>query len=168
MDNITNFFTSFGNMLSNPFGVRNVVHLKDDFVDNKKKNKNDNTFEIVKYIDNKELFSYYYDYDYGVKVGYITNKYVPDMKDVGCFTIMINSQLPGGPNGIFNLARSNRNNPGQVNKLVSSMGGANDSIDIEWNPMESPLIILKHRFSRNIVIYENKLRLGYDIRVLHP
>lgn len=142
---------------------------------------NETTFELVRYITEKEMHSYDYydDYNVGtslkryrdlmytVNIGYITSKYVTNIKDTGCMMIMISSQIPEGPNAIFCLARSDKNKQGDINTLVSSAGKCGDKIDIMWNPMEYPCILLKHNFTKKQTLKEDtKLRLGYNIKVI--
>jgi hypothetical protein len=139
------------------------------FSNSKTNQNNDTSFEIVKYVTEKNM----YDYDYtssprfSIHIGYITSKYVPNIKDTGCYIIMINSQINDGPNAIFCLSRSDKTKKGIINTLVNSDGKVGDRLEIIWNPMEHPCILLKHNFSKKQILKEDtKLRFGYDIRVI--
>lgn len=132
------------------------------------------SFELVKYVTEKEMYTYndnnyINDFSYTIIIGYITSKYVPNIKDTGCHTIMINSQISGGPNAVFCLARSDKTKKGEINTLVSSVGKIGDKLEIVWNPMEHPCVLLKHNFSKKQVLKDDtKLKFGYDISFISP
>lgn len=145
-----------------------------------KQNNTENTFEIVKYVTEKEMYTRDYSYYdnsllnktfdslyYTINIGYISSKYVQNIKDTGCFIIMISSQISEGPNAIFCLSRSDKSKSGDINPLVSSNGKCGDKLDITWNPMEHPCILLKHNFIKKQVLKEDtKLRVGYNVKVV--
>jgi hypothetical protein len=142
------------------------------FTSSKTNENNDKSFELVKYVTEKDLYTYNYDMrdsSYTMTIGYITSKYIPNIKDTGCYIIMVNSQINEGPNGIFCLSRSDKTKKGIVNPLVISHGKADDKLEIVWNPMEYPCVLLKHNFiKKHILKDETKLRFGYDIRFINP
>lgn len=133
------------------------------------------TFEIVKYVTENDMYTRDHTilnktFDslyYTINIGYITTKYVQNIKDTGCFIIMISSQISEGPNAIFCLSRSDKSKSGDINTLVSSLGKCGDKLDIMWNPMEHPCILLKHNFIKKQILKEDtKLRLGYNVRII--
>jgi hypothetical protein len=146
--------------------------IPNPFVSSKSNESNDKSFELVKYVTEKDLYTYNYDMrdlSYTMTIGYITSKYVANIKDTGCYTIMINSQISEGPNGIFCLSLSDKSKKGIVNTLVSSYGKADDRLEVIWNPMEHPCVLLKHNFTKKHILKdETKLRFGYDIRFISP
>lgn len=73
--------------------------------------------------------------------GYITNK----IKDYGSYILIVNSCKQGGPNAIFCISRSDVLQPGNINILTESHGINNDSIELEWNPGEYPLLKYKYK-----------------------
>lgn len=160
-------FTPFSNIT-----LPNLPTIPNPFVSSSKKDETSKTFEVVKYITEKEMYNFdynssYKEYMYSIDIGYITSKYFP-IKDTGCYTIMIESQMTEGPNAIFNLARSDKSKPGMIQTMVSSHGKSNDSIELKWNPMEYPLIVLKHNFSKKQILQDDtKLRFGYNVKVIY-
>jgi len=166
-------------MSFSPFGNLTLPSISNPFVS--KQNNTENIFEIVKYVTEQEMYtrdcSYYDDnslnktFDslyYTMNIGYISSKYVQNIKDTGCFIIMISSQIPDGPNAVFCLSRSDKSKSGDVTPLVSSTGKCGDKLDIRWNPMEHPCLLLKHNFIKKQILKEDtKLRLGYNIKVLY-
>lgn len=150
--------------------------IPNPFAGSKTNENNDKSFELVKYVNEKEMYERDYsssftfrDLSYTITIGYISTKYVPNIKDTGCYTIMINSQINEGPNGIFCLSRSDKTKKGNVNVLTSSDGKVGDKLEVVWNPMEHPCILLKHNFSKKQILKDDtKLRFGYDIRVISP
>lgn len=150
----------------------NIPTIPNPFGSSKSNESNDKSFELVKYVTEKDIYTYNYDMkdsSYTMTIGYITSKYVHNIKDIGCYIIMINSQLREGPNGIFCLSRSDKTKKGIVNALVSSYGKEDDRLEIIWNPMEHPCILLKHNFiKKHILKDETTLRFGYDICVISP
>lgn len=140
-----------------------------------KPKQQDNSFELVKYLKEKDMYTFEYDtsypreYSYTIDIGYITSKYVPTIKDTGCYMIMVESQISEGPNAIFCIARSDKSKSGTVQTIVSSVGKSNDRLEIKWNPMEYPCILLKHNFIRKQILKEETpLRFGYNIKVVCP
>ena len=149
-----------------------IPTIPNPFTSSRTNGSNDKSFELVKYATENEIYTYKYDMrdlSYTITIGYITSKYIPNIKDTGCYTIMINSQISEGPNGIFCLSRSDKSKKGEINTLVSSYGKAGDRLEVIWNPMEYPCILLKHNFiKKHILKDETKLRFGYDVRFISP
>ena len=143
--------------------------ISNPFASSRTNDSNDKSFELVKYVTEKDLYTYNYDMrdlSHTITIGYITSKYVSNIKDTGCYTIMINSQISEGPNGIFCLSRSDKSKKGIINALV---GKADDRLEVIWNPIEYPCVLLKHNFiKKHILKDETKLRFGYDIRFSSP
>lgn len=133
----------------------------------------EDTFELVKMVTEKEMYLYdyankTYDFMYTLTIGYISSKYVPHIKDTGCLIIMISSQIAEGPNAIFCLARSDKSQPGNINTLVNSSGKCGDKLDIIWNPMEHPCVLLKHNFTKKQILKDDtQLRFGYNVKVIY-
>lgn len=150
----------------------NMPVIPNPFAGSRTNQNNDKSFELVKYVTERGMYDYQ-----NITIGYITSKYVRDIKDTGCYLIMINSQINEGPNAVFCLSRSDKMKQGNVNTLVSSEGKVGDKLDIVWNPMEHPCVLLKHNFSKilrkrythkEILKEDTKLRFGYDVRVISP
>lgn len=111
------------------------------------------TFLYKKIITDKCLnqhFEFYNGY-YNLNLGYITNKYVPFMKDTGCYIIMIETDYDSKTNpkiflpfnGIFCLCRSQKHTSGVVNPMCTTNDSRDGFIDIEWKEFEYPSLILK-------------------------
>lgn len=137
------------------------------------KTNDKNSFEMIKNVTEKELYEFnsgtYKDFHYSVNIGYITSKYVPDIKDTGCYIIMINSQMTEGPNAIFCISRSDKSKSGNIQCLVESKGTSNDTLELVWNPYEYPSILLKHNFNRKQILKDSKeLNLKYSIKIIKP
>ena len=149
----------------------NIHNIPKLFTSSKTNENNDKFFELVKYVKEKELCTYNYDKRnlyYTVMIDYITPKQVINIKDTGCYIIMINSQLSNGPNGIFCLSRSDKCNNGSVNTLVSSYGKADDKLEVVWDKDEYPCVLLKHKFTnKHILEDDTDLRFGYNIRFMN-
>lgn len=166
-------------MSFSPFNNLNLPSIPNPF--SSKQQNPETTFEIVKNVTEKEMYTRDYSYYdntslnkisdsmyYTINIGYISSKYVQNMKDTGCFIIMISSQISEGPNAIFCLSRSDKSKSGDITPLVSSTGKCGDKLDIMWNPMEHPCVLLKHNFIKKQVLKEDtKLRLGYNLRVIY-
>jgi hypothetical protein len=147
--------------------------IPNPFISSSKKDETSKTFELVKYVTEKEMYNFEYnnssyrDCLYYIDIGYITSKYFP-IKDTGCYIIMIESQISEGPNAIFTLARSDKSKPGIIQTMVSSHGKSNDHLELKWNPMEYPCVLLKHNFSKKHILQDDtKLRFGYNIKVIY-
>jgi len=136
----------------------------------------ENSRELVKYITQTDIYEYdlskasQSNFFCNVKIGYINSKCIKNMKDTGCYIIMIDSQEKNGPNGIFCLSRSNNSKSGVINTLAASVGVNGDTLEIIWNPKEYPCVILKCNFTREQVlsIRDIKLRVAYNIHVVTP
>lgn len=87
---------------------------------------------------------------YHLNLGYITNKYIPSLKDHGSYIIMLETH-DNNPthmsfpfNGIFCLCKSAKHNLGVVNPLCTTNDDQYDRfIDVLWNQYEYPSIVLK-------------------------
>ena len=93
-------------------------------------------------------------------VGYINNTRTQHIKEIGSFIIIINSQTPGGANGIFCISRSDKSKSGKIQELVKTDGVLDDIIDLEWNPHEYPLLKTKFKLSQHkqdVVSYHVKV-----------
>lgn len=93
-------------------------------------------------------------------VGYINNTRTKHIKEIGSFIIIINSQTPGGANGIFCISRSDKSKPGKIQELVKTNGILDDIIDLEWNPHEYPLLKTKLKLAdhkKGIINYHVKV-----------
>jgi hypothetical protein len=125
--------------------------------------KDNNTFKIVKYINEDSIDKGEY------IIGYINS-----IMDTGCYIIMINCDINEGPNGVFCLSRSDKQKEGDINTLVSSEGKNKDKIILKWNSYEKPSIILKRNKSKISIInnnlYGNKsknLKIVFNIKVIY-
>lgn len=85
-------------------------------------------------------------YTKSIDVGYIRNK----IKDNGSFIIIINSQKNEGPSAIYCISKSSRLSQGNINKLSHSHGINGDSIELEWNPGEYPLLKYNYKYVHNL------------------
>lgn len=85
-------------------------------------------------------------YTKSIDVGYIRNK----IKDNGSFIIIINSQNNEGPSAIYCISKSSRLSQGNINKLSYSKGINEDSIELEWNPGEYPLLKYNYKYIYNL------------------
>jgi hypothetical protein len=162
-----------------PFNNLSLSSIQNPF--SSKQNNSENTFEIIKYITEQEMYTRDYSYYdnpsfsktvdslyYTINIGYISSKYVQNIKDTGTLIVMISSQIPEGPNAIFCLSRSDKSKSGDINTLVSSTGKCGDKLSIMWNPMEHPCLLLKHNFIKKQILKDDtKLRLGYNVRVIY-
>lgn len=81
-----------------------------------------------------------------IDIGYIRNK----IKDYGSFIIIINSQKSEGPSAIYCISKSSRLSQGNINKLSHSDGINGDSIELEWNPGEYPLLKYNYKYVYNL------------------
>jgi len=93
-------------------------------------------------------------------IGYINSTRTKHIKEIGSFIIIINSQTPGGANGIFCISRSDKSKPGKIQELVKTNGILDDIIDLEWNPHEYPLLKTKLRLAdhkKGIISYHVKV-----------
>lgn len=124
-----------------------TFHSDSTFEDN-------NTFKIVKYI-NEESIDIYDIYD-NFKVDSYNNiimGYINNIMDTGCYIIMINCEKDDGPNGIFCLSRSDKQKEGDINTLVSSEGKFRDKIILKWKSFEKPSIILQRKKKKYQIIF---------------
>jgi hypothetical protein len=89
-------------------------------------------------------------YTKSVNIGYINNiNSINKIKNYGSYIIIINSQKNEGPSVIYCISRSNKLSPGNINKLSYSEGINKDSIELEWNPGEYPLIKYNYKYVYN-------------------
>lgn len=93
-------------------------------------------------------------------VGYINSTRTKNIKEIGSFIIIINSQTPGGANGIFCISRSDKSKHGKIQELVKTDGVLEDMIDLEWNPHEYPLLRAKlktNQYKKSVISYNVKV-----------
>lgn len=76
-------------------------------------------------------------------IGYINNSRFKNIKETGCFIIMITSQDKSGPSAIYCIARSDILSKGNIKELIKSDGVNGDSLELEWDPYEYPLVLTK-------------------------
>lgn len=81
-----------------------------------------------------------------IDIGYIRNK----IKDYGSFIIIINSQKNEGPSAIYCISKSSRLSKSNISKLSHSDGIYGDSIELEWNPGEYPLLKYTYKYVYNL------------------
>jgi hypothetical protein len=114
-----------------PFQLSNIFQFPDisNIFTFESTESNDSTLNIVKCINESSEQEI---------IGYINN-----IRDTGCYIVMINSDKDNGPNGIFCLSRSDKQKEGEINTLVSSEGICRNKIILKWNSFEKPSIILK-------------------------
>jgi hypothetical protein len=78
-----------------------------------------------------------------ITIGYINHRF--KIKDTGCFIIMITSQNKSGPNAIYCISRSDKSLHGNIKELIKTKGINDESIELEWNPYEHPLLKMSLR-----------------------
>jgi hypothetical protein len=76
-------------------------------------------------------------------VGYITNRLCNVIKDTGSYIIIVNDMDNNGPNAVFCISKSYKNQIGNVNVLSQSFNLNGDSLTIQWNEYEYPLLIYR-------------------------
>lgn len=94
-------------------------------------------------------------------IGYLNNR-LKCMKETGSFIIIINSQLPDGPNGIYCISRSNKLLPGSINALIETPGVHDERLVLEWNPCEYPLLKIK----TNPINYKTNQNLFFYVKAI--
>lgn len=107
---------------------------------------------ITKTLDKKDLCN-------PIHIGYVKN-----VQQTGSFVLIVNSCSLDGPNGIYCLSRSNKDECGQITKMVSSNGALGNSIDIEWKPTEKPLLTLQ--YMNNDTDKRKKIVFKFKVKVL--
>lgn len=95
------------------------------------------------------------------RIGYINSTRTKHIKEIGSFIIIINSQTPGGANGIFCISRSDKSKSGKIQELVKTDGILDDIIDLEWNPHEYPLLKTKLKLAQH-----KKCIISYHVKVI--
>lgn len=88
-----------------------------------------------------ELFDKKYTGFTTINVGYLNHRF--KIKDTGCFIIMITSQNKSGPNAIYCISRSDKSLHGNIKELIKTNGINDESIELEWNPYEYPLLSMR-------------------------
>jgi hypothetical protein len=88
-----------------------------------------------------ELSDKKYNFFTTISVGYINHRF--KIKDTGCFIIMITSQITSGPNAIYCISRSDKSLHGNIKELIKTNGVNDESIELEWNPYEYPLLKIR-------------------------
>lgn len=69
---------------------------------------------------------------------YITNVLFDDIKDTGCYILMVQSNI--GSNGIYCLSKSEKQKNGDVSNMCSSCGPQKEKMCVSWGPYEFPSI----------------------------
>jgi hypothetical protein len=116
------------------------------FDDNSKIIKANDTFFMEVKLEKYYKISY---------IGYITNKYYKNMKDIGSYIIIVNSNS-NGPNAIYSISKANMMQDGCINILSNSPDINGNTLDLEWNKGEYPL--LKYKASSLVCdVTDNKL-----------
>lgn len=116
------------------------------FDDNSKILKDDESFCMEVKLEKYSKISY---------IGYITNKYYKNMKDIGSYIIIVNSNL-NGPNAIYSISKSNMMQDGCISILSNSPDINGNTLELEWNKGEYPL--LKYKASSLVCdVTDNKL-----------
>jgi hypothetical protein len=118
------------------------------FDDNPKILKDNDSFIMEVKLENYSRIS---------NIGYITNKCYKNMKDVGSYIIIINCNINGinGPNAIYAISKSNMMQDGCINILSNSPDINGNTLELEWNKGEYPL--LKYKASSLSLDSDNKL-----------
>ena len=98
-------------------------------------------------------------------VGYITNMLCNVIKDTGSYIIIINDLDNNGPNAVFCISKSYKKQIGNVNVLSQSFNENGDSLTIEWNEYEYPLLIYK-RNNFNMQKTQNDNRIYFVVKVI--
>lgn len=116
------------------------------FDDNSKILKDDESFCMEVKLEKYSKISY---------IGYITNKYYKNMKDIGSYIIIVNSNL-NGPNAIYSISKANMMQDGCISILSNSADINGNTLELEWNKGEFPL--LKYKASSLVCdVTDNKL-----------
>jgi len=95
-------------------------------------------------------------------IGYLTNKYYKNMKDIGSYIIIVNSNSDG-PNAIYAISKANMMQDGYINILSSSPDINGNSLELEWNKGEYPLLKYK---SSTLVCNNDNNKLLFIIKVI--
>jgi len=98
-------------------------------------------------------------------VGYITNILCNTIKDTGSYIIIINNLDNNGPNAVFCISKSYKQQIGNVNVLSQSLNFNGDSLTIEWNEYEYPSLIYKSN-NLNTSKTQNDDRIYFVVKVL--
>jgi hypothetical protein len=143
-----------------PFQLSNIFQFPDisNIFTFESTESNDSTLNIVKCINESSEQEI---------IGYINN-----IRDTGCYIVMINSDKDNGPNGIFCLSRSDKQKQGEINTLVSSEGICRDKIILKWNSFEKPSIILNRVHNKNKLFgirstsLTKKLNIVFNVKII--
>ena len=97
-------------------------------------------------------------------IGYITNQYYKKMKDIGSYIIIINSNYDSGPNAIYAISKAHIMQDGNINILSNSPDLNGNTLELEWNKGEYPL--LKYRRSHSDYQNVNDNTLMFLVKVI--
>jgi hypothetical protein len=113
---------------------------------------------------------------YNLNIGHLSNKYLSNVKDQGSYIIMIqnieSNIIQKSYSGVFSLSKAERHFKGVVKKLSESKVSINENIDIEWEPFETPSIILSwtstDKWYNILSNFKNKdkIRIAFKIRIV--
>lgn len=113
--------------------------------------KDENSFVMSTKLDKKSQHN---------DVGYITNTLCDVIKDTGSYIIIINDLDNNGPNAVFCISKSHKKQIGNVNVLSQSFNLNGDSLTIQWNEYEYPLLIYtKNNLNISKTQNDNKIYL---------
>lgn len=96
-------------------------------------------------------------YAYSHEIGYINNFRNKCMRETGSYILIINSKNGSGPNAIYCISKSDKSKAGNIKELIKTNGILNDSLELDWNPHEYPVLKLK----TNNLRYNNKEKILY-------
>lgn len=140
------------------FCIMDFAFSFDDLFVTKPRARDDNSFIMNICVDKYRLIE---------TVGYINSTQYSNMRDTGCFIIIVNTYPTNntsvsGPNAIFCIAKSETYSSGTVNTLVQSTNRFGDTFELEWNPGEYPLLMYNYkRYDER-----NDRRLFFVVKVL--
>lgn len=86
-------------------------------------------------------------------VGYINSTKYRNMRDTGCYIVIVNTYPSSngnvsavlGPNVIFCISKSDKYSVGTVKTLVESTNRFGDTFELLWNPGEYPLLMYNYK-----------------------
>jgi hypothetical protein len=95
-------------------------------------------------------------------LGFINRTRYSNMRDTGCYIVIVNAFEESGPNAIFCISKSSFNTNGSVNTLIQTKNEHGDYLEIEWNPGEYPLLLYNY-YTKNS---RNDKRKYFVVKVL--
>jgi hypothetical protein len=87
-----------------------------------------------------------------IDIGYINTYYCKNIRDTGCYFIVINSKFS---NVIFAISKTNKKDTGTINKIT----GSGHEINITWDPCEYPHVQYVINNKNNIHLLDGKVPL---------